>query len=67
MRSSELLAQIIATEEEIRKLMKAVCDHGDYPSCCLTHEMWKLVDQLRFREITYIENDQIEDAPSPTE
>jgi predicted DNA-binding ribbon-helix-helix protein len=56
----DLLAQIIATEQQIRELMKSVCDHGDYKSCKLTQQVWEILDQLRTREIIYLENEQIE-------
>ena len=63
MRPNNLLAQIITTEDQVRELMKTVCDHGDYESCNLTEKIWNLLNQLRLRELIHIDNDKIEDSP----
>lgn len=58
---SNFLAQIIETEEQVRNLMRSVCDFGDYQSCHLAEQIWKLVDQLRILETSHIvQNETIE-------
>ncbi|WP_158318348.1 hypothetical protein [Anabaena sp. PCC 7108] len=54
---SNLLAQIITTEDQVRELMKTVCDHGDYESCHLTEKIWDLLNQLKLRELTHLQLD----------
>jgi hypothetical protein len=60
MKNSDILAQIITTEDQIRELIKTICDKGDYQSCQITTEIWGLLDKLKYRETTHIKNEQTE-------
>jgi hypothetical protein len=65
MQDSDILAEIIATEDKVRELIKTICDKGDYQSCQITTQIWGLLDQLRFRETAILlQNERVDNNRS---